>query len=1456
MFSSVVWSLLILSRTFWVVASNDVSQESNECPRECQCTTTSQFFMSCGFEGSLTTIPSFIPLKVEFLSLYKNMVTEIPESALRNLTNLMTLNLRSNKLRDFPATVFRDLVKLRSFNAGLNKLSSLPGRLFHGLKDLQQIYLDNNAIESIPDELFQDLPSLKQLDLHRNKLKTFPGNAFRGSFSLQVLSLANNHLTSIREGTFRYQTSLKTLKLRDNRIVNISINVFRDLKELRTLRIQNNNISSIPERAFTGLKKGVEVYLSGNPFHCGCELRWLKVWLRSNSKYIPSSASRTTCSKPDHLKGRSIFRVADETYSCVDGQWTEWSPWSSCDSTCGSGARASTRRCTNPPPGRGGKKCKGEDTKIRSCNGPACRASWTAWSEWSPCSKTCSTGKEISTRSCRHSLTGLTSNICKGSPQKTRICTRRPCRVDGEWGPWSPCSATCSWGTRVRIRTCDHPQGQYSGQPCLGRRIAREGCYLGFCPVHGGWSAWSSWSSCSTSCSGGVRTRNRTCSNPLPQYGGKTCGGDSTQKYQCNIEPCPIHGGWTAWSSWSSCSTSCSGGITTRNRTCSNPLPQYGGKTCGGDSTQRQQCNTEPCLIHGGWTAWSTWSHCSVTCSRGSQVRFRTCSDPTPQHGGQNCSGNSSDIKYCELRPCPIHGNWTTWSQWSDCSKTCANGTRSRNRTCSSPFPQFGGRNCSGEVTEITSCIIAPCPIPGNWAAWSQWSECSKSCSSGTKSRIRTCSNPAPSNRGQPCTGNTSEIEWCQEIPCPIDGGWSEWSNWTDCTKTCGNSTKSRYRTCNNPPSQHGGKHCPGDSRQTKYCSQQPCSIHGEWSEWSNWTDCSKTCDIGHQTRTRQCRTPSLKTVARESVVFCTGNETEMRACLQGPCSNQGTWNEWSNWTQCSVSCGLGKQQRFRNCSRNGDLSTDGCQGSEVQVKTCYENECPVNGGWSDWSNWTPCSSSCGTGGQVKFRFCTNPKPQAGGDSCQGKNIMFKSCLVKQCEKERHQNDSFWSSWTSWSHCSTTCSKGHQTRSRYCRRRLSPFHLGNCTGANEGPVQVESNICEVKPCAIWSSWSQWEACSQTCGGGTQKRVRKCKSLIGGMTCKGENSQVVSCNSDPCPTIPPITYLPKITLGTPSLCPDPEKPQNGYYKKIEQYGSYYVTYHCRRHYYVHGPRLRHCESDGIWSDDVPFCLPICGVSSSSYDNVQHSRLRIFGGGTAVPGQWPWQVALMVDDRFHCGGSLIAENWVVTAAHCVYHRQTRKLYSHIKIHLGVHNIKYGLKDPQVQSTDSMEIVPHPNFSWRTFDSDLALIKLRWKANMTDHVRPVCLPSRQQRHKVTPGTMGVMLGWGLTDGEKNTTELQQVDMPVVAHSNCQKAYKSETWPVTSNMLCAGYASNHKDSCKRDSGGGFIFRDSKGKKKKWFLGGIISWGNPQCGIPGKYSVFTHINGRFSRWIKNHVFY
>ena len=1260
MFCRIVSSLLFLSIALPVILCQD-TEEMQKCPMECHCTAMNMNYMYCGFEEgfkSLTTFPSFIPVQVEILSLYRNMLTDIPEDGLRNLTHLMTLNLRSNQLRDFPVTVFRDLVKLKSFNAGFNKLSTLPGRLFDGLNNLQEVYLDNNALENIPEELFQNLPSLKRLHLHYNRLKTFPGNAFRGTLSLQGLSLANNLLTAIREETFSNVSSLSRLTLTGNRIASIPVNLFSELGSLAILRLEDNNITSLPRRTFAGLRSGLFVLLTGNPFYCDCQLRWLKHWLRKNAKYIRSSSRfSTTCSQPDRLKGKPLLYVPDNQFTCVDGRWTEWSAWNACSATCGSGTRMSIRRCRNAPPGRGGEDCKGEGIRTKSCLGPDCGASWTAWSEWSECSQTCSSGNKVRTRSCQHSLTLMNSDSCSGASLEKRPCTQDPCRVDGKWGTWSrwsSCSVTCSWGTRVRTRNCDNPHPQNGGKPCpnTDRSIGTEICYLGSCPVHGGWSAWSSWSHCSASC--------LTKSTAI--------------------------------------------GTRTRHRICNNPVPQFGGNFCNGDSNEQENCNPQACPIHGGWTVWSHWSDCSMTCSRGSEVRFRTCSNPSPQHGGQNCSGNSSDVRYCKFDPCPVHANWTAWSKWSDCSKTCAHGTRSRNRTCSSPYPQFGGRNCSGQNTETQLCNAVPCPVHGEWSTWSQWSECSSSCSSGTKARTRTCNNPSPTNGGHTCTGNATETEWCQIIPCPIHGGWGKWSNWTDCTKTCGNGIKSRYRNCDSPPSQHGGKYCPGDSNQSKQCSQQPCPLVGEWTEWSNWTGCSKTCDMGKQTRTRSCSNLNHRPVQSAHDNACVGKEIEMRACHRGPCSDQAEWNAWSSWSHCSVSCGLGKRQRFRNCSAREGVF---CVGSLMQVQSCYQKDCPVDGEWSNWSNWTECSSSCGAGVQAKFRSCINPKPQGGGDSCHGKNALFKSCMIVKCIEESHQNDSFWSSWTSWSQCSTSCSRGYRTRSRYCRKQLSPLHLGNCSGA-AGPVQVETDVCQMHPCAAWSSWSTWEACSQSCGGGIQKRVRTCKSLATGKTCHGENSQAVSCNAHPCPpTAPPITYPPKITLGMPNNCPDPEKPLNGYYKNIDQDGSYFVTYHCRKHYFVHGPKLRHCESDGTWSDYVPYCLPVCGVSSLTDTNVQ--RLRIFGGGTSLPGLWPWQVALLVNGLFHCGGSLIAEDWVVTAAHCVYHQQTRKLYSRIKVRLGVHDITFERKNRNVQSIDSKDIVPHPNFNWVTFDSDLALIQL---------------------------------------------------------------------------------------------------------------------------------------------------
>jgi hypothetical protein len=117
-------------------------------------------------------------------------------------------------------------------------------------------------------------------------------------------------------------------------------------------------------------------------------------------------------------------------------------------------------------------------------------------------------------------------------------------------------------------------------------------------PINGGWSAWSSYGSCSATCGGGTQTRTRTCTNPSPANGGADCTGGSSETRSCNTESCPVDavdGGWTTWSSWGTCSLTCGGGTQTRTRTCTNPAPANGGADCVGSATEAQSCNTHAC---------------------------------------------------------------------------------------------------------------------------------------------------------------------------------------------------------------------------------------------------------------------------------------------------------------------------------------------------------------------------------------------------------------------------------------------------------------------------------------------------------------------------------------------------------------------------------------------------------------------------------------------------------------------------------------------------------------------------------------------------------------------------------------------------------------------------------------------------------------------------------------------
>ena len=172
-----------------------------------------------------------------------------------------------------------------------------------------------------------------------------------------------------------------------------------------------------------------------------------------------------------------------------------------------------------------------------------------------------------------------------------------------------------------------------------------------------------------------------------------------------------------------------------------------------------------------------------------------------------------------------MDGAWTTWTDWSTCSLTCGIGSYSRTRSCSNPYPTSGGQDCVGEARETSSCSISTgCPVDGGWSDWTGWLECSASCGGGTRGRTRTCTNPLPQNGGSECSGDAIVEESCNTLlPCPIDGGWSSWQSWGECSMSCGTGVQIRQRVCNNPAPEHGGADCPDSSTDSQSCLVGSC---------------------------------------------------------------------------------------------------------------------------------------------------------------------------------------------------------------------------------------------------------------------------------------------------------------------------------------------------------------------------------------------------------------------------------------------------------------------------------------------------------------------------------------------------------------------------------------------------------------------------------------------------------
>ncbi|XP_038569534.1 prothrombin isoform X3 [Micropterus salmoides] len=251
-------------------------------------------------------------------------------------------------------------------------------------------------------------------------------------------------------------------------------------------------------------------------------------------------------------------------------------------------------------------------------------------------------------------------------------------------------------------------------------------------------------------------------------------------------------------------------------------------------------------------------------------------------------------------------------------------------------------------------------------------------------------------------------------------------------------------------------------------------------------------------------------------------------------------------------------------------------------------------------------------------------------------------------------------------------------------------------------------------------------------------------------------------------------------------------------------------------------------------------------------------RIVGGDDAEVASAPWQVMLYKrsPQELLCGASLVSDQWIVTAAHCILYPPWNKNFTtdDILVRLGKHNrAKFERGTERIVAID--EIIVHPKYNWKeNLNRDIALLHMRRPITFTDEIHPICLPDKKVAQiLMTQGFKGRVTGWGNLKETWNPssrnlpTVLQQIHLPIVDQDTCRS---STSVKITDNMFCAGYRpedTQRGDACEGDSGGPFVMKFPA--ENRWYQMGIVSWGEG-CDRDGKYGFYTHLF-RMTRWMK-----